>query len=767
MNLLKKVNPQWKFWGVSFFDIVVVSSGIMVGSLSWNVATLFKSWLLKKYNLSLYPWTDIFYHPHESSLINYIFLCICMGIYGLIIYLVIDRKDAVSTNTKAIPATARYIVMLIFAATILMFSLKYLDRDSFIITALFVAILFILLMFYYFAHVKKIHGNKLLLVLIGILYLILSLEPVNLIIGPISLMNEYENTYSETLLEGKVVNNKSYLERLSPEDIETIKSFYILNNKSKKEMIDKSDNVDFNLNPDIKFKDMESLKQFYLKNKLEYDHQNMSRGQINHIGHILNPINEFTNGKPFKDIYFQYGIGNTFIMKWTMDLFGKVSIEHYYKCYGYYILYFTIFLLMLFALFKHNIVYIYGVFSILAASHYYWRYIGFILAPGIIPTVHMFDVIILILLLRFFRHNSVFFLGATILFAFLALLINTQFGMMLIVPLLVSLILYVIENKTHVRKSAWFIILVAIFAAATLVPSLITTSKTEKLFTYFLLGLFSWPAPKLIIALTICYLAVSYAFLFFLKETRCYLKYVYIFTFLYTQSLFVYFYWSGLANHLPMVLPFAGLQLFLMIYILEQEFDKSGKTMSLIKVSVILAAVIFLVPGVRQFYNDKKEFQNNFTDHKVYHWTFDRAHILTTINPKPIENSLFLIWKYSTLRDNGIFIISRYDNILPFLADRYNYLSFELAWHLLSNKEVNDTIAKINNKRPQLLFVDSNIDEEVIDPWSKVYSSDSVKNERISRMGRYSELQKVFAAVRSDYDYVEQGGLLAVYRRRE
>ena len=93
-------------------------------------------------------------------------------------------------------------------------------------------------------------------------------------------------------------------------------------------------------------------RSFVSRNFLENVFYNMSRGQINHIGHILNPINEYMLGKPIKEIYFQYGIGNTFIMKWTMELFGGISIENYYKCYIFYLIYFMTFLLMLFVLFE-------------------------------------------------------------------------------------------------------------------------------------------------------------------------------------------------------------------------------------------------------------------------------------------------------------------------------------------------------------------------------------------------------------------------------
>ena len=78
----------------------------------------------------------------------------------------------------------------------------------------------------------------------------------------------------------------------------------------------------------------------------------MARGQINHIGHLLNPINEIMSGKPISKVYMQYGLGNTLAAKWIMQLTGRVSLDSYYKYYIFYIAYALLFLLMSYVIFK-------------------------------------------------------------------------------------------------------------------------------------------------------------------------------------------------------------------------------------------------------------------------------------------------------------------------------------------------------------------------------------------------------------------------------
>jgi len=184
--------------------------------------------------------------------------------------------------------------------------------------------------------------------------------------------------------------------------------------------------------------DIEVVKQFYNANILEYAHQNMGRGQINHIGHILNPLNEYELGKSSDNIYMQYGLGNTFIMKWIMDLFGGISIQNYYKTYVYYIIYYLSFILMLMYLFKDG-TYLLGAFSIIPLCFFckvhcsrHWARIN--------SSIHLLDTSVIICLIAFFRRNNRAYLAIAIALVLVSTFINRQFGATLMVAMLVSLV---------------------------------------------------------------------------------------------------------------------------------------------------------------------------------------------------------------------------------------------------------------------------------------------------------------------------------------
>jgi hypothetical protein len=804
------------------FKIQLFISGIATGILSWNLVTFAKGILLRKVNLNLNTWTYIFFHPHESNLANYIFLSIAIGLYGLFIYIFVDKNLINKINDKLKDINPFYQVSLIIISAAILATSTFLPSSLRIATALIV--LFIPAT--YFINFARVINEKTLLLLTLILLVMLSLEPLNIINSPVYLMNEYDDIYTDTYLNNRYVNNKIFIEDLGDVDVnrtlgdfidvlkaesrnvvnyrsllqrsrdvytffvnfkyinlDPVQKFIVakMEVKSEPEIIIQPDKDSYDKNYSVKKIDanlfltslkkinLESIKMFYLANYLEYSYQNMSRGQINHIGHLLNPINEYEDGKPLKDIYMQYGLGNTFLMKWTMELFGGTSIENYYKCYIYYVIYFIVFLIMLFYLFKDRL-FVFGSFVILAASHYSYRHIGFILAPGIIPTIHFFDAAVLILLLLFFRHNNTVYLWFVALLAAVSVIINPQFGYMLLFSLLTAFIVYAIENKVGKHKYLWLSGSL-IFFISVIMGSFFIPKGSVDIFQYFMLGFFSWPANRIVILLTICYLVISYFFMFLLRDKRFYLKYIYLFLFVYVQCLFVYFYWSGLINHLPMVTPFAGLQLFLMTYIAEKELFSDNpaakKMLDIAKNAIVLFALLSLAITVRQFYKDKSQFNDNFADHKTYNWKFERANIVTTIDPAPVEESINLIRKYSK-DNNGVYMISGYDNLFLFLAGKYSLMPhFQMAWYLISDKEHYTAVNRMKKDKPEYIFVDTNIDKNNLsDPWAKIYNSIFDLSERTSRLGRYSELRKVFNEIAYDYEPIEKGHLITVYKRR-
>lgn len=792
------------------FKLQILISSIAFSILSWRLAGALKISLFDYLGLGtkLYAWTKVFYHPYESTLLNYLSLCIAIGLYSLFIYIFTNNnKYELIKNESGWIRKILFTCILIGSTILLILAVKFFATDHF-----GVLLLVALIPMSYFLSLKKAKVkldfivNQIISIasseyrdnslrelgfaLLGFLILILFLEPLYISTGarPIYLVNEYD-IYSNTILNSRSVNNKTFLNGLEESDLDAANAssislptdanfmmpptrmveFYKIIDNLRTLMVDMSGEA---VNSDIALvsdqeADNKQIRSFIYKNFFENIFYNMSRGQINHIGHILNPINEYMLGKSYNEIYFQYGLGNSFIMKWTMELFGGISIDNYYKCYLFYLIYFITFLVMLFVLFD-DIGYILCCFAILTFAFFNQGYIGFIFAPGIIPTIHMFDTIVIISLLLFFRQNNLIYLLSAILFAVLGIAINQQFGLFLVASLMVSLLVFVYENKDDAptRKGWLFGILFAVIVSMS-VYQLVSPKAIGSTFTYFLTGLFSWHAHRIIIMLTICYLAVSYLFMFMLKKSRHYLKYIYLMIFIYTQGLFVYYYWSGLANHLPTVIPFLGLQLSLMFYMIQKNIIINAKMalklISFGKGFAIFILLLLIVQNATIFYRQKTLFLNNFVSHETYQWKYDRARLITTINPELISEGIAMIRKYSS-DSRGIYIISQYDNLLPFLSERYSLMPFfEMSWHLFSERESHDVINLLRVDKPEYLFVDTNIDV-VENMWDKLYPT--FHDESLARRGRYNEMNKVFMAVRDDYDKIEEGALLSVYKRK-
>lgn len=790
------------------FVVQMTISGIALSVLAWDTVSFVREKLVQHMKLQVNAWVYIFYHPFDSNLFNYIFLCAILGCWGLFIYAAGTKKTVEYLKNKTKNKSINTLLVVLTISLIGLLSLSWCPQSARIVLSLAIVCSPLV----YLMNSKNRNVGVFLSIYPWLLFAVLAIEPINNAVGPVYLMNEYDHLYSETILDGKTVKNEVFLGSLSSLDIDTVKMFYDQKNKLEGKSSDeaKGDDIDFlfklrfkNLDPlqsymilnhfatmssttvekqvegeraskqlqlrlnNLRNINVESIKKFYLYNYWEYNHLNMSRGQVNHIGQILNPINEYEEGKPLKDIYLQYGLGNTFVLKWTMDVFGGPSIENFYKCHLYYVVYFLLFLLMLIYLFRDT-VYTAGAFTVVALSYFFSKYIGLTLGAGIIPTIHFFDVVVIALLALFFRKKHLIYLLFAFFVVFLSVVINRQFGMMMALSLVISIILYILENRSGRAKYFWVAGVALSFIISISLAHFAYSGAQGTVLNYFLLGFFSWPANSIIIVSTIGYLVTSYFFLFLLRDHKDYLKYIYVLVFFYAQGLLLYYYWSGLPNHLPMALPFVGLQLFLMLFIAEKKFSllQSYNRTSILKMTVLFILFAVLLLSIYQFYKDKKMFHDNFVNHKVYQWSFTKAHTISTMNPEPLAESIRLIHKYSN-SGSGIYMLSEFDNLLPFLAERYNALTFDLAWHLLSDEEVDATINKINKNAPRYLYVDNNIDSEMSDPWSKIYNGDWMKSERASRIGRYYGLQKMFSAISSCYELREKSELLAVYERKQ
>ncbi len=604
-------------------------SGGTFGALIWVITSWAKARFPAEVPPNLYAWTYIYFHPTTGHRLNYLILCCVLGLIAMSIYVARDKKPIrfIEGRLGSLPLPAVIVSPCLSVCLLCSILLFHLSKIPILMILGFVTCFPLLLLCVRgsFIHVYRSRPVYGLLVAVTASALILVFyEHYEIIRGPVYLMNEYADIYSDTKIGADYVNNKEFLDKTGQSDMDLLlergrgsmerpvtdpQIFQILRSNdliqaynygrladSTKNMTSSASRIKNPAerleDPESKDLDINALKKFYLSNHLEADHQNMARGQVNHFGHVLNPVNEYVLGKPLRDIYMQYGLGNTFLMKWVMDLFGGVSIQNYYKTYLFYPLYYLSFLVMLIYLFR-NTLYVTGALASLAACFFGLGYIAYIVAPGIIPSIHLLDAATLTFFVMFLRRGKRIYLGVGILLSLLAIIINRQFGVVLFLALMGSTALSVLENRSLKSRllplaglSVPLIIGLAVFKIS-------GYSAFQTIFRYLWAGFFSWPAENLIVLLTIIYLVVSYGFLLVLRDKNFYLKYVYVFVFLYSQSTLLYYYWSGLINHLPPALPFLVLQLFIMLYILEKHLLEGHAPLRVFTARLTFTAVTF------------------------------------------------------------------------------------------------------------------------------------------------------------------------------
>jgi hypothetical protein len=261
-------------------------------------------------------------------------------------------------------------------------------------------------------------------------------------------------------------------------------------------------------------------------------------------------------------------------------------------------------------------------------------------------------------------------------------------------------------------------------------------------------------------------ISLVYALFLRVMAFRNDLKYIALFLFLYCQGLLVYYVWNPSPNHFytivsPMVL--------LAVLILKLSLEETGLKRYRRPVLLILSTCVFLafyLPSLHAYYTEKDTFDEIFRNHKIYAWSFPRARIRTTMGPQYVSEAVDMIKKYSP-GQKAVYMVSKYDNLFPFLAERYSAMPFyEVATSLLTRKEVDECIKAIRADQPRFLFVDTEIVEQPgarPDYWSRpVYRFAAEQFDLRPRIQMLETLARVYAGVRDMYKVSEKGSLISV-----
>ena len=507
-------------------------------------------------------------------------------------------------------------------------------------------------------------------------------------------------------------------------------------------------------------------QEFLTKNRFELHWQILNRWVLHHHNFVLGPINEYALGKPLREINAQYGLYNVVMMTWLLEKTGGISYQNYFqKWYAWWLVYFALFVALSFLLFRN--VYYGALVCVLAFGltnmiDYQFLFLG----PGLNPIRHFLDLPVIACLYWYHKSGRGGVLVLALLFGLIGLVNNRQFGVFLIVALVVTLLVKAWQEREgggH-REMRWVV------GAAVVLGIILLwgTSSRDIMSPYYRQGFLGFSTNPRVLYLVVFIISGCYLMLLRLEDVANEWKYLALFLLLYSQGLLVYGLWGGTDKHLlniASVLVLSGV-VFLKILIDRSRLKRYEQV--LVSALIVGALGFVYVPGLFAYYTTKSEYEEVFATHRTYEWNLERAQFRSTMDPKYFVESVSLIQQYAD-SENGIYIISKYDNVLPFLAKKYSAMPFfDVQWFLLTDKEVRLCIERIQNGKPPYLFVDRDMERNLNGEISvaEIPFVDSAGGESLLRVQRLNLLKDVFAAVKDDYELEMSRGLLTVYKRK-
>jgi hypothetical protein len=505
-------------------------------------------------------------------------------------------------------------------------------------------------------------------------------------------------------------------------------------------------------------------KEFLAKNQFEMHNQILNRWVIHHHNFVLGPISEYAKGRPLKDINAQYGSLNVVVMATLLQWAGGISYANYFPIwYSFWLIYFALFVGCSLLIFR-------DIFYVTLACVLAFGYIIMInfqilhLGPGLNPLRHFFDVPALAAFCLFLRKGRTGFLLVALLCAVAGVLNNAQFGLALAVALGGTLVIMAMIDRELV---SFRMVVICGGAAALLTIAMVLLisspgSSKNSMLAYYLEGFVGPPIPFNRLLLTMIAVSAGYLSLVYFERTARDLKYIVLLLLLYSQGLFLYYTWGGTPPHILNIAPILVLCVVGFLKVLLEGLAERGLQKPIIVSLIVISLCVVYIPGSLAYYSAKQTFDKVFVDHKIYQWNLKTANFISTMDPQPFLDSVSLINEFSG-PDFAIHILSKYDNFIPFLAEKYSAMPFsDVPWFLVTTKEVNLCIEQIMVSKPSYLFVDTDIGRSLNgDIMIGGYASESRM-----RVQRLNLLKTIYSAIQDDYEPVKKGILLTAYKRK-
>ena len=505
-------------------------------------------------------------------------------------------------------------------------------------------------------------------------------------------------------------------------------------------------------------------KQFLRVNRFSLGFQYAGNGVIHHHGFMLNPLNEYDLGKPQDRIFAQYGWLNLYLTRWLLNITGGMSLQNYFKIwYAYYYLYYLLYFGLLWILFRRQGYVAAGALmsvGLLGFIDFQWL----LEPPGINPIRRILELPLIAGLFLYWHSLRRRYLIAVFLSLWLYILNNWQFGLM---ALSVTGFVFVIWRWQH--KAAWGRIhdcfaLLGFVGGALLVSWM--RGSVDPVTAYYLSGVASMPVSQWLGVGCLILFSLAAAVLLMLFDAKNPRAFLCLFLLLYTSAVMTYSLWNGSVTYLLIPGPLYVLLVLSYIRYGCERMEFLGHCDRIITGILFAVGVAMLISGGWNQEKTRDEFLGLMATHKTFEWNLDRAALTSTMDPKYFEEGVALIKRYSL--GPHIYIVSKYDNFLPFLARRYSAMPFfEVNSFLATPRDTQACIERIVSDQPDVLFVDTDIQRDyTVDIVHKAAPFNGLHNVSRHHVAQMRTMQKIFFAVKDDYELVEKGLLLSVYKRK-
>ena len=392
-------------------------------------------------------------------------------------------------------------------------------------------------------------------------------------------------------------------------------------------------------------------------------------------------------------------------------------------------------------------------------------YVTIFTGLGYTPVRHFHEAFVILFLFIYVTKERAAWLIAALAATFVGVLLDRTYGSFAVLALFAVLVIRIVVG--HGRTIEKWVILLGVPAYALLFWYVGQVLAPNPYVDGFLNGVWGFPVGDMKVGLfLIGFISGHIAIAYLMKRHFDQRLYLSLFLLLYTEALV--FYWLVVPNygHLYAILPMA---IFALASLMRFGFPAtvSGRTERASVAIALVVAVMLSLQGTYRLATTTLAIRKVEADHKIFNWPFKNAQIRSTMDPALFSDATQMIERWAPQR--GVYVISQFDTLITWLSQKYSLMPHSDLISYLNGPLAHEKVVNIlRSKQPDILFVDSCIECNFITLSSSRESILSINPDLLKRayekIDRLRRLQDVYREIKDDYELVERGALISVYK---